>query len=71
MNNIIIPLFNVTYKTELPIEVIRSIVTPTSALSLARRWDGRMVGLAEKPATGQTWGWNTRHPIKVPHGAER
>ncbi len=38
---------------------------------------GLLVSMATwgKPATGAdvglTWGWNMRHPIKVPHGAER
>ena len=34
-----------------------------------------MVGLDQKARdranVGLTRGWNTRHPIKVPHGAER
>ena len=36
---------------------------------------GHMVGLngkaRDRANVGLTWGWKTRHPIKVPHGAER
>ena len=32
---------------------------------------GELDGKARDRANvGLTWGWNTRHPIKVPHGAE-
>ena len=47
---------------------------PRRPLSRAWRWDGHVFDLARKARdranVGLTRGWNTRHPIKVPHGAE-
>ena len=47
---------------------------PRRPLSRALGRYGHVVGLAGKACdranVGLTWGWNTRHPIKAPHGAE-
>ena len=48
---------------------------PRRPLSRALGRYGHVVGLAGKACdranVGLTWGWNTRHPFKAPHRAER
>ena len=48
-------------------------LSPRFARALLGRWRAAPVGVqaCDRANVGLTWGWKTRHPIKVPHGAER